>query len=201
MVSVGVVVDLCGAVAGQIQPYCDDIMGALTDCLRDSTAHRETKPPVFSCFGDIAMAIGAAFEPYLQVATMLLMQAAQAQIQPDDEDLVDFINRLRLSILDAYTGIIMGLSDGQALHLFAPNVEPFSDFCSTCRPRSPTRTTCACRRLWLWSVTLRSIWDKTNRFVSKSTSRLFRSWSSRRALAPNNRHAKLPSGQPGRFRK
>jgi len=128
MVSVGVVVDLCGGVGGQIQPYCDEIMGALTDCLRDSTAHRETKPPVFSCFGDIAMAIGAAFEPYLQVSTMLLMQAAQAQIQPDDEDLVDFINRLRLSILDAYTGIIMGLSDGQALHLFAPNVASIMQF-------------------------------------------------------------------------
>lgn len=134
MVSVGVVVDICGAVGNAIQPHCDAIMGALTDCLRDNTVHRDTKPAVFSCFGDIAMAIGAAFEPYLQVSTMLLMQAAHAQVSPDDEDMVDFINSLRLSILDAYTGIIMGFADGKALHKFAPNVGSvmqFLEFLST----------------------------------------------------------------------
>lgn len=122
MVSVGVVVDICAAVGGQIQPFCDQIMGALTDCLRDGSAHRDTKPVVFSCFGDVAMAIGASFEPYLQVASMLLMQASQAQMNLDDEDLVEFINRLRLSVLEAYTGIVIGLSDGNALNLFVPSV-------------------------------------------------------------------------------
>jgi len=122
------VVDICGAVGNAIQPHCDLIMGALTDCLRDNSVHRDTKPAVFSCFGDIAMAIGAAFEPYLQVASMLLMQAAQAGISPDDDELVDFINRLRLSILDAYTGIIMGLADGNALQFFVPNVVSVMQF-------------------------------------------------------------------------
>ena len=98
------------------------------ECLRDSSVNRETKPVVFSCFGDIAMAIGAAFDPYMKVASMLLMQAAAAPVQPDDEELVDFINRLRLSILDAYTGIIMGLADGNALQLFVPNVVSVMQF-------------------------------------------------------------------------
>ena len=128
IVSVGVVVDICGAVGNQVQPYCDQIMAALTECLRDSSVNRETKPVVFSCFGDIAMAIGAAFDPYMSVASMLLMQAAGAPVQPDDEDLMDFINRLRLSILDAYTGMIMGFGDSQALHLFVPNVVSVMQF-------------------------------------------------------------------------
>lgn len=128
MVSVGVVVDICAAIGGQIQPYCDQIVAALTDCLKDGSAHRDTKPVVFSCFGDVAMAIGANFEPYLPVASIFLMQASQAQIQPDDDELVDFINRLRLSVLDAYTGIIMGLADGNALHLFIPNVSDILQF-------------------------------------------------------------------------
>jgi importin subunit beta-1 len=128
MVSVGVVVDICAAVGGQIQPFCDQIVGALTDCLKDGSAHRDTKPVVFSCFGDVAMAIGASFEPYLQVASMLLMQASQAQMQLDDDELVDFINRLRLSVLDAYTGIIMGLADGHALQFFVPNVSNVMQF-------------------------------------------------------------------------
>jgi len=129
VVSVGVVVDICGAVGPNIQPYCDKIMAALFECLEAATPHRETKPVVFSCFGDVAMAIGAAFEPYLPKSTMLLMQAASASANSaDDEDMVDFINRLRLSILDAYTGIIMGLADGQSLHLFAPNVTSVMQF-------------------------------------------------------------------------
>jgi importin subunit beta-1 len=129
IVSVGVVVDLCSAVGPQIQPYCDQIMQAMTDCLKDSSAHRDTKPVVFSAFGDIAMAICAAFEPYLQVATMLLMQAASAPItSPEDDEFVEFINRLRKSVLDAYTGIIMGLADGKALHLFIPNIASIMQF-------------------------------------------------------------------------
>jgi importin subunit beta-1 len=134
MVSVGVVVDICGAVGKQIQPFCDQIATALTDCLKDGSAHRDIKPVMFSCFGDMAMAIGAAFEPYLGVASMLLMQASHAPMQMDDDELVDFINRLRLSVLDAYTGIIMGLADGNALQLFVPhigNVMQFVQFLST----------------------------------------------------------------------
>jgi importin subunit beta-1 len=128
IVCVGVIVDICAAVGGQIQPYCDDIMAALTDCLKDGSAQRDIKPAVISCFGDIAMAICGAYEPYLQISTMLLMQAATAQPPSDDDDLIAFINSLRLSILDAYSGIIFGLSDGQMLHLFLPNVSSIMQF-------------------------------------------------------------------------
>jgi importin subunit beta-1 len=122
MVSVGVVTDLCAAVGKQVQPYCDLIVNALTDCLSDASAHRDTKPVVCSCFGEVAMAIGAQFEPYLAVIALLLMQASQTPAHPDDPVLTDFINKLRLSILDAYSGIILGLSDGNALHLFMPHI-------------------------------------------------------------------------------
>jgi importin subunit beta-1 len=90
--------------------------------------HRDIKPIVISCFGDIAMAIGAAYEPYLSVSTMLLMQASSQQPPDDDDELIVFINSLRLSILEAYSGIILGLSDGNALHLFAPNLPNILQF-------------------------------------------------------------------------
>jgi importin subunit beta-1 len=115
---VGVVVDICGAVGNQIQPFCDEIASALVECLKDGSVHRDIKPVMLSCFGDMAMAIGASFEPYLQVSAMLLMQASQAPIQLGDDDLVDFINRLRVSVLDSNMGIVAGLADGNVLHLF-----------------------------------------------------------------------------------
>lgn len=126
--SVGVVVDVCTAVGNLVQPYCDKIMSALQEALRDASVSREVKPAVISCFGDVAMAIGAAYEPYLGVSVMMLMQAAGQSAPAEDEDLAAFVNSLRLSILEAYSGITMGLADGNALQLFLPHVSAILQF-------------------------------------------------------------------------
>lgn len=118
IVAVGTVGDISRNIEAQIQPYCDEIMNALVESLKDSTIHRSVKPPVLSCFGDIAMAIGGAFEPYLQFSIMLLMQASQTEFPDDDEDLIEYGNLLRESILEAYVGIVQGLRDGNLLHQF-----------------------------------------------------------------------------------
>eukprot|EP00980_Cylindrotheca_fusiformis_P000364 scaffold91_cov127-Cylindrotheca_fusiformis.AAC.24 len=128
IVAVGTVGDISRNIEAQIQPYCDDIMNALIESLRDSTIHRSVKPPVLSCFGDIAMAIGAAFEPYLDFSVMLLMQASSTKVPDDDDDLIEYFNLLRESILEAYVGIVQGLRDGNLLHKFqqyVPNILMF----------------------------------------------------------------------------
>ena len=129
IVAVGTVGDISRNIEAQIQPYCDEVMNALIDSLKDSTVHRSVKPPVLSCFGDIAMAIGAAYEPYLQFSAMLLMQASSTKPPEDDEDLIEYFNLLRESILEAYVGIVQGLRDGNLLHQFyqyIPSVLQFS---------------------------------------------------------------------------
>ena len=127
-VSIGCLVDICSSVSGGIQPYCDNIMSVLTDMLHDTSVYRSLKPPLISCLGDIAMAICGAYEPYLQITTMLLMQAAQQTPPPDNEEMIDFINTLRCAVLEAYSGILLGLSDGNKLQLFAPNVQQLGLF-------------------------------------------------------------------------
>lgn len=116
--AVGTVGDISRNIEAQIQPYCDEIMNALIDSLKDSTIHRSVKPPVLSCFGDIAMAIGAAYQPYLQFSVMLLMQASNTRVPHDDDDLIEYFNLLRESILEAYVGILQGLRDGNLLNQF-----------------------------------------------------------------------------------
>jgi importin subunit beta-1 len=129
IISVGVVVDICTAVAADIQPYCDQIMEALKTTLSDHKVARDVKPAVISCFGDIAMAITGAYEPYVQVSAMMLMQASQqCMASSDDEELLYFINNLRLAILEAYSGIIIGLADGNKLNLFMANIPPIFQF-------------------------------------------------------------------------
>lgn len=107
------VADLASAVSEHIQPYCDDIVGALNVCLADEALDKSCKPMAISCFGDIAFAISTSFAPYLQSTALVLMQASQAtaNVNSDDIETIMFFNDLRAAILEAYTGIIYAFAD------------------------------------------------------------------------------------------
>jgi importin subunit beta-1 len=126
--AVGLVGDISRAIENSMQPFCDDIMSALIEALQNASLHRSVKPPVLSCFGDIAMAIGAAYEPYLQLSLMMLLQAAQTRAPEDDEELIDYVNILREGILEGYTGIVQGLKDGNRAELLLPYIEAVMGF-------------------------------------------------------------------------
>ena len=131
LICTGGVVDLCGGLGPLIQPHADGIMEAMFNIIRDGSVHRDVKPAVISCFGDMAMAVGAAYQPYMQLTMMLLMQASQQSAPPDNEDMVGFINKLRCSVLEAYSGILVGLAEGGAIDVFLsslPNVLQFLNF-------------------------------------------------------------------------
>jgi len=123
-VAVGLIGDICRAIEGRIQPYCDTIMSALLQSLQNQALHRSVKPPLVSAFSDIALAIGAAFEPYLQHSLMMMMQASQTRAPDDDDDFIEYVNQLREGILEAYTGITQGLADGNKINLLLPYAEP-----------------------------------------------------------------------------
>ena len=103
-------------------------MTALVESLQNQALHRSVKPPVLSSFGDIAMALEGAFEPYLQVSMMMLMQASQTTAPEEDDELIDFVNQLREGVLEAYTGIIQGLKDAGRVELMAVYVAPIMGF-------------------------------------------------------------------------
>lgn len=120
--SVGLVGDISRSLEGKMIPYTNDIMDALVDSLKDADLDRGVKPLVLSCFGEIAMALNGAFEPYLQHSLMLLMQASAMEVPQDDDEMIDYMNELRESVLDAYTGIITGMEDGGKLGLLVTYV-------------------------------------------------------------------------------
>lgn len=114
---VGLIGDISRAIESEITIYCNDIMNALVMLLQDQYLHRDVKPPVFSCFGDIAMAIGESFEPFLKMSLFMLYSASNVSVPDDDEDLLYYLQSLREGILEAYTGIIQGLKDGGRIDL------------------------------------------------------------------------------------
>jgi importin subunit beta-1 len=128
IVAVGLVGDISRSIEQNIVPYCQDIATALIQALQNPELHRSVKPNLLSCFGDLALAIGAAYEPYLQVSLMMLFQASHMTASPDDEELIEYINQLRESIVEAYTGIIQGLNDGNLLDRIAPYIDAVIGF-------------------------------------------------------------------------
>ncbi|PNX87388.1 importin subunit beta-1-like protein, partial [Trifolium pratense] len=112
-VTVGVVGDICRALEDKILPYCDGIMTQLLKNLSSDNLHRSVKPPLFSCIGDIALAIGDNFNKYLTYAMNTLQIAAEmyAHTSGFDMEMTEYINNLRNGILEAYSGIFQGFKN------------------------------------------------------------------------------------------
>ncbi|KAL7569989.1 hypothetical protein ACA910_017038 [Epithemia clementina (nom. ined.)] len=129
----GVVIDLCGSVGALIQPHADEIMKAMFQMIKNGfTKDRDVQAAVISCFGEMALSIGAAFKPYMEPTMMVLMQASQEQVTLHNEDMIAFTNKLwgsvfafpnklRSSVLEAYSSIIVGLAESRAVDVFVPH--------------------------------------------------------------------------------
>ncbi|KAJ7300086.1 hypothetical protein O6H91_19G031700 [Diphasiastrum complanatum] len=115
-VTVGVVGDICRALDDKVLPFCDGIMTQLLKDLSSNQLHRSVKPPIFSCFGDIALAIEEHFEKYLMYAMPMLQGAAElaAQQANRDDEMIDYSNQLRNGIFEAYSGIFQGFKKSKA---------------------------------------------------------------------------------------
>jgi importin subunit beta-1 len=79
----------------------------LLTLLQSETLNQSFKPAILQCFGDIAQAIGARFETYLQVVMQVLQQASTISAAENNFDMVDYVLSLREGIMDAYDGIII----------------------------------------------------------------------------------------------
>ncbi|XP_065852415.1 importin subunit beta-1 [Euphorbia lathyris] len=114
-ITIGVVGDISRAMDGQVLPYCDGIMTHLIRNLQSLELHRSVKPPIFSCFGDIALAIGEQFLKYIDSSITMMQSAAQicARLDNSDEELMEYGNQLKRSIFESYSGILQGFKDSK----------------------------------------------------------------------------------------
>jgi len=127
--AVGTVGDICRAVEHEIDRYCDQIMVILAKNLKDDHLNKAVKPPTLAVFGDIALAIGPNYERFLKESMEIIFSAALADVDREDEDMVEYLNTLRESILEACTGIIQGLNGDPERNIpsKAQLLQPYAD--------------------------------------------------------------------------
>mmetsp|Transcript_25568 Transcript_25568/g.35285 ORF Transcript_25568/g.35285 Transcript_25568/m.35285 type:complete len:852 (+) Transcript_25568:355-2910(+) len=132
LVTVGLVGDISRSL-GMTLPKAmwDQIVWTLLENLGSDALHRSVKPAILSAFGDIALALGATFESYLQLVMTMLQHASKVSMQSlgsevDGEEELEHMTTLRASILEAYAGIFQGLKE--RVSLLEPHVEPLVSF-------------------------------------------------------------------------
>ncbi|KAE9403750.1 ARM repeat-containing protein [Gymnopus androsaceus JB14] len=131
-VAVGIIGDISRALGDQSASYAGPFMTVLLENLQSEVLNRNVKIVILSCFGDIALAIGPGFEPYLETTMNVLRQAGGVQPNPLDYDLVDYVSQLREGILEAYTGIVTGLKNTEKVQLLmahAPSILQLVQVC------------------------------------------------------------------------
>ncbi|KAF8622289.1 hypothetical protein AX15_007152 [Amanita polypyramis BW_CC] len=131
-VAVGIIGDISRALGEQSAQYAGPFMTVLLENLQSEVLNRNVKISILSCFGDIALAIGPQFEPYLDTTMSVLRQAGGVEPNPLDYDLVEYVGQLREGILEAYTGIVTGLKKTEKVNLLLPYIQSVLELLHRC---------------------------------------------------------------------
>ncbi|MFS7950442.1 putative armadillo-like helical, importin beta family [Helianthus anomalus] len=116
--------DLCRALDYKVLPFCEDIMSSLVrELCKGYIKNPNVKPVLFSCIGDMALAIGVHFEDYVCYVLPLMKEAADGSAESDGE----YANGLKRSIFKAYSGILQGCNGSNA-ELMKPHVSHLLNF-------------------------------------------------------------------------
>ena len=160
-VAVGLVGDLARALEGKFVPLSDEVMAVLLQHLSSATIERSVKPHIISCLGDIALAVGGYFVRYLLYVFRILIPASELKFDPADTnfDDIDYLDSLRESILEAWTGILQGLAaDNQQDHFIAP-LQPTAP--GAAQPVYPLESVCK-------MLDLIARWEDTGEVVTRA---------------------------------
>lgn len=111
------------SLSGVLQANMGKIIPTMGLALTAPEIPPELRPIILSTYGEIALFMGNAFQPYLADLVTVLAQASAVAINVDDEDQVDYINVLRSSVLETFTSIIQSVE----AQYVAPHVRAILD--------------------------------------------------------------------------
>ncbi|KIY69243.1 ARM repeat-containing protein [Cylindrobasidium torrendii FP15055 ss-10] len=131
-VAVGIIGDITRALGEQSTLYAESFMTVLLENLSSNILNRNVKITILACFGDIALAIGPAFEPFLETTMTVLQQAGSVEFNPVDYEMAEYVASLREGILEAYTGVVTGFKNTPKAPALLPYAEAILHLVFTC---------------------------------------------------------------------
>lgn len=111
------------ALSGVLQAYMGKIIPTMSAALTAPEIPQDLRPVILSTYGEIALFMGNAFQPFLADLVQVLAQASAVSVNVDDDDQVDYINMLRSSVLETFTSIIQSVDAA----MVAPHVRLILD--------------------------------------------------------------------------
>ncbi|KAG7196020.1 karyopherin beta [Scheffersomyces spartinae] len=124
--AIGLVADLSQSLRKLILPYIQTILQLLGETLNNPNIRRELKPAILSCFGDIANAIGVAFQPYVETVVNICVSASSMRVEKNQIEEVDYVLSVKEAVLDCYVGIVSASSEDPSMILnFIPVIFQF----------------------------------------------------------------------------
>uniref|UniRef100_A0A7S1CL41 Importin N-terminal domain-containing protein n=1 Tax=Bicosoecida sp. CB-2014 TaxID=1486930 RepID=A0A7S1CL41_9STRA len=123
--------DMARALGPGMHAYAEQVVTIMLANLDNGDLHRSVKPCLLSAFGDIAIALGPGFADYLEPVMSVLAQAACTIVPEDNEDLMEYLAELQMSVVEAFVGILQGFNDEEdqsRLPLLDPYIEDICGF-------------------------------------------------------------------------
>ena len=112
--AVGIVADLAQSLGYAIvapNNYLDGLMNILGSNLNNAEVRKDLRPAILSCFGDVATAVGAQFQPYVEFVMQICVLAMAIEPEELTIDLIQYVLNVRELVLDCFVGIVGGLAD------------------------------------------------------------------------------------------
>lgn len=91
--------------------FTGTVIPALVNAISSQDIPLELKPDVITSLGDIALAVGRSFEPYLSLAVLLFSQINTLNRAGDE----DYVDSLRRSVLKLFSCIFVAVGDSMEL--------------------------------------------------------------------------------------
>jgi len=120
--------DISNAIHEAVFDDSRPLMTLLLQNLANQEINKVVKPTTISAIGDMALALNEKYEPYADAVLNVLASASMYTVPKDDQDMVDYLNELRESILDAYTSILQALGPAAAARQIAPRLDDILNF-------------------------------------------------------------------------
>jgi len=129
--SVGALSDLLRVSPASVRANATQLVQLLLQHVADNELDRSLKPPILTLLGDIAFNLPDVFVPFLQPTLNALVQASKIMVDedPEDEDFVEFVEQLHVSVLEAYMALLQAYRDQAAqLHVLQPYMGEILEF-------------------------------------------------------------------------